>query len=193
MFQQLLPALRMTIVFTVLTGILYPGIVTGLAQLIFPQQARGSLVAKDGQTVGSSLIGQVFTRPEYFQGRPSAAGNGYDASISSGSNLGPTSQKLMDRVKAGVADYRKSNPGATGALPADAVTASGSGLDPHISPAYAEAQLARVATARGTSAESVRGLVSQYTEGRDLGLLGESRVNVLALNLALDERFAAKK
>lgn len=192
MFQQLLPALRMTLIFIVLTGLLYPGVVTLLAQLIFPHQAKGSMVSKNRQTVGSSLIGQTFSRPEYFQGRPSAAGSGYDASASSGSNLGPKSQKLADRVKGSIADYRKSNPGATGSLPADAVTASGSGLDPHISPAYADAQLARVAAVRGASPDSIRTLVSQHTEGCDLGMLGEPRVNVLALNLALDERVAQK-
>lgn len=193
MWQQVMPALRITLVLTVLTGLVYPGIVTGLAQLIFPRQANGSLISRNGQVVGSEIIGQTFTKPEYFQGRPSAAGSGYDSSASSGSNLGPTSQKLMDRVKGSVGDFRKSNPEAAGALPSDSVTASGSGLDPHISPATAELQTTRVASARGTSADVVRELVQQHTEGRALGVLGEPRVNVLALNIALDQRFPAKK
>jgi K+-transporting ATPase ATPase C chain len=193
MWQSIMPALRMTIVLTVLTGLVYPGVVTGLAKLIFPHQANGSLIVQDGQVVGSELIGQTFTKPEYFQGRPSAAGNGYDASASSGSNLGPTSQKLMDRVKASVADVRKANPGATGQLPADSVTASGSGLDPHISPATAALQVARVAAARGAAPDAVQSLVDRHTESRDLGILGEPRVNVLALNLALDRSFPVKR
>jgi K+-transporting ATPase ATPase C chain len=193
MWQQVIPALRMTIVLTLLTGLVYPGVVTGLAQLIFPHQAKGSLISRNGQVIGSELIGQNFTRPEYFQGRPSAAGNGYDASLSSGSNLGPTSQKLMDRVKASAAEVRKNNPGISGSLPADSVTASGSGLDPHISPATAELQVLRVAGARGVSPDAVRNLISRHTESRDLGVLGEPRVNVLALNLALDERIPVRK
>ncbi|HYZ85161.1 MAG TPA: potassium-transporting ATPase subunit KdpC [Bryobacteraceae bacterium] len=193
MWQQILPALRMTIVLTVLTGLVYPGVVTALAQLIFPHQANGSLISQNGQIVGSELIGQNFTKPEYFQGRPSAAGNGYDASASSGSNLGPTSQKLMDRVKTGVADYRKNNPTVTGPLPSDTVTASGSGLDPHITPANASLQVTRVASARGASRAAIQGLVDQFTESRDLGILGEPRVNVLALNLALDKNFPVKR
>lgn len=193
MWQQIMPALRMTFVLTLLTGLVYPGVVTGLAQLIFPHQAKGSLISRKGQVVGSELIGQNFTRPEHFQGRPSAAGNGYDASASSGSNLGPTSQKLMDRVKGNAAEYRKANPTAAGQLPADSVTASGSGLDPHISPANAAAQLARVAAARGTAPGAIQGLVNRHTELRDLGVLGEPRVNVLSLNLALDRDFPAKR
>jgi K+-transporting ATPase ATPase C chain len=193
MWQSIMPALRMTIVLTVLTGLVYPGVVTGLAKLIFPHQANGSLIVQDGQVVGSELIGQTFTKPEYFQGRPSAAGNGYDASASRGSNLGPTSQKLMDRVKGSVAEVRRANPGATGQLPADSVTASGSGLDPHISPATAAMQVVRVAAARGAAPDAVQSLVDRHTESRDLGILGEPRVNVLALNLALDRNFPAKR
>ena len=186
MWRQMLPALRMTIVLTVLTGLIYPGIVTGLRQMLFPTQANGSLVYKDGKVVGSTLIGQNFSRPEYFQPRPSAAGNGYDATASSGSNLGPTSQKLADRTGEDIKKFRAENPTFTGPVPPDAVTASGSGLDPHISPETAEAQVARVAGARGMSAEAIRQLVAANTEGRQLGVLGEARVNVLQLNLALD-------
>lgn len=189
MWQQIMSALRMTIVLTILTGLVYPGVVTGLAPLIFPHQAQGSLISRDGLVVGSELIGQSFTRPEYFQGRPSAAGSGYDASASTGSNLGPTSQKLMDRVKGSVAEYRKANPTATAQLPADSVTASGSGLDPHITPANAVQQVARVAVARRASPGAIKALVEQHTEGRDLGFIGEPRINILALNLALDEEF----
>lgn len=149
MFQQLLPGFRMTLVMTILTGLLYPGLVTGLCQLLFKDQANGSLKRVNGQAVGSVLIGQPFSKPEYFHPRPSAAGNGYDGLSSSGSNFGPTNSKLADRVKADAAAFRKDNPEFKGDLPADLVTASGSGLDPHISPASAEAQAARVAQARG--------------------------------------------
>jgi potassium-transporting ATPase KdpC subunit len=190
MFQQLMPALRMVIVLTVLTGLVYPGVVTGLCRVLFKDKANGSLVKVNGQIVGSSLIGQGFTKPEYFHGRPSAAGSdGYDASASTGSNLGPTSQKLYDRVKASADQFRKENPGFSGPIPADALTASGSGLDPHISVANAEAQVARVAQARGADPVTIRKLVDAGTENRDFGLLGEPRVNVLKLNLALDQRF----
>lgn len=192
MWRQLLPGLRMTLVLTVLTGLIYPGIVTGLCQLLFPKQANGSLEFKDGRVIGSTLIGQNFTKPEYFQPRPSAAGNGYDATASTGSNLGPTNQKLIDRVKASADKFRKDNPSFTGAIPADLLTASGSGLDPHLSPESADAQVERVATARGASAQDIRGLVAQFTEGRDLGFLGEPRVNVLRVNEALDARYARK-
>jgi K+-transporting ATPase ATPase C chain len=191
MLRQIAPAFRLTLVLTVLTGLIYPGLVTGLARLLFPHQANGSLVEKDGKVVGSSLIGQVFTRPEYFHGRPSAAGaNGYDSSASSGSNLGATSQKLVDRVKASVEQFRKENPDFTGPIPADMVTASSSGLDPHISPASALVQVSRVAKARGTDPTAVQNLVDRYTEGRTLGFLGEPRVNVLLLNLALDQQLS---
>jgi K+-transporting ATPase ATPase C chain len=192
MWKQLLPGLRMTLLLTVLTGLLYPGLVTGLCQVFFPWQANGSLLSKDGRVVGSSLIGQRFTGPEYFQPRPSAAGaDGYDAASSSGSNLGPTSRKLAERTRASVERFRKENPDFTGPVPADLVTASGSGLDPHLSPASVEAQVARVAKARGVNPDPIRQLVAQFTEERDLGFLGEPRVNVLELNLALDERFPA--
>ena len=164
MWRHFLPGLRMTLVMTVLTGLIYPGIVTGLCQMLFKKQADGSLEYKDGKVIGSTLIGQNFTKPEYFQPRPSAAGNGYDAANSSGSNLGPTSQKLMDRVKASADKFRKDNPSFTGTIPADALTASGSGLDPHLSPESADAQMERVAKARGASPQDVRALVVQMTE-----------------------------
>jgi K+-transporting ATPase ATPase C chain len=193
MWQQLLPGLRMTLVMTVLTGLLYPLAVTGLCQVFFRDKANGSLISVNGQVVGSALIGQNFTKAEYFQPRPSAAGNdGYDATASGGSNYGPTNQKLIDRVKASVEKFRKENPGYTGPLPADLVTASGSGLDPHISPASAAAQLDRVARARGIPAEQLQAIVDIHTEGRDLGFLGEPRVNVLLLNRALDLQYPAK-
>jgi K+-transporting ATPase ATPase C chain len=192
MWRQLLPGLRMTLVLTVLTGLIYPGIVTGLCQMLFPKQANGSLEYKDGKVIGSTLIGQNFTKPEYFQPRPSSAGNGYDATASSGSNLGPTNQKLIDRVKASADKFRQDNPNFTGTIPADLLTTSGSGLDPHLSPESADAQAERVAKARGASPQDIRALVAQLTEGRDLGFLGEPRVNVLRLNEALDARFARK-
>lgn len=187
MLTQLLPGLRMTLLFTVLTGLLYPLAVTGLCQGLFPRQANGSLVEQNGRVIGSALIGQNFTKPEYFQMRPSAAGSdGYAANNSGGSNLGPVSQKLVDRTKATVEKLRKDNPGYGEPLPVDLVTASGSGLDPHLSPAAVEVQVERVARARGVGVDGVRTLVAAFTEGRDLGVLGEPRVNVLLLNLALD-------
>ena len=190
MWRQFAPAFRMVLAFTVLTGIIYPGLVTGVCQVIFPRQANGSLVEANGKVVGSSLLGQNFTRAEYFHPRPSAAGSdGYDASASSGSNYGPTNQKLIDRVKASVDGFRKENPDYQGPIPADIVTTSGSGLDPDISLAAAQAQAARIAKARGVTEEQVRQLIVSQTEGRHLGFLGEPRANVLALNLDLDRQF----
>jgi K+-transporting ATPase ATPase C chain len=179
----------MTLLFTVLTGLVYPGVVTGLCQLLFPHQANGSLVSSNGHVVGSALLGQNFAKPEYFHPRPSAAGSdGYDASNSSATNYGPTNQKLIDRVKGDVAKFRKENPQYTGSIPADGLTASGSGLDPDISPAYAEAQAVRVAQARGISIATAQQLVQAHTKRREWGFLGEPRVNVLELNLALDQK-----
>jgi potassium-transporting ATPase KdpC subunit len=245
MWEQILPGLRIKIFFTVLLGIAYPLAMTGISQVIFPHQANGSLITAGDKVIGSEIIGQSFSKPEYFHPRPSAAGGGYDATASSGSNLGPTSAKLlrgttkMDDKKNEVVDfdglslrvvhycveneipYESSVPldqfkDATGALddvklikafnddktpliftpktalPADAVTASASGLDPHVSPASAQLQAARVAKARGVSADQVNQLLAQFTENPDLGLLGEPRVNVLKLNLALDRQFARK-
>jgi K+-transporting ATPase ATPase C chain len=194
MWRQLGTGLKMMLVLTVLTGLIYPGVVTGLCQILFPARANGSLIVANGQVVGSELIGQNFKRPEYFQPRPSAAGNdGYDPTASSASNLGPTNQKLADRVKDSVTGFRKNNPDYTGPIPADLVTSSGSGLDPDISPASAEAQAARIAKARGIPVQQVQELIVGRTRGRDLGFLGEPRVNVLRLNLALDERYPARK
>ena len=246
MLKELGPGLRLMIVFTVLTGLLYPAVMTGLSEVIFPKQANGSLVVVNGKVVGSSLIGQPFSKPEYFHPRPSSAGSGYDASQSGGSNLGPTSAKLirgttkMDDKKNEVVDfdgiddrivhycvdndipYESSVPldqfkDSQGNLddvklikafnddktplaftpkqliPQDAVTASGSGLDPHISPANAQMQTTRVAKARNASADQVRQLIAQFTESPDWGFFGEPRVNVLQLNVALDQRFPASK
>jgi K+-transporting ATPase ATPase C chain len=245
MLKQLKAGFLMMLVMTVLTGVMYPAVITGIAQVVFREQANGSLIVSNGQVVGSRLIGQAFTKPEYFHPRPSAAGSGYDPTASAGSNLGPTSAKLingttkLDDKKNEVVDfdgikdrivhycvdnglaYDSSMPldlfkDAQGNLddvklikafndektslvftpktpiPADAVTASESGLDPHISPANAQAQAARVAKARGASVEHVQALIAQHTEGRTLGVLGEPRVNVLELNLALDQRFPRK-
>ena len=246
MIKELGPGFRLTLIFTVLTGLLYPAVMTGVSELIFPKQANGSLVTVDGKVVGSSLIGQAFAKPEYFHPRPSAAGSGYDATASSGSNLGPTSAKLlhgttkMDDKKNEVVDfdginlrivhycvdndipYESSVPldqfkdshgdlddvklikafnddktpllfTAKAPIPPDAVTASASGLDPHISPANAETQAARVAKARGVSADQVKQLIPQFTDRADLGFLGEPRVNVLMLNIALDQKFPVSK
>jgi potassium-transporting ATPase KdpC subunit len=185
--KQLLIAVKATVVLTILTGLIYPLAVTGLAKVLFPHQAAGSLIQANGTVIGSELIGQRFTKPEYFHGRPSGAGNdGYDGLSSGGFNQGPTNQKLIDRVRGDVAKFRAENPAFTGTIPADIVTGSGSGLDPHISPEAAEAQTARVASARNMPTDSVRRLIAANTEDRQLGVLGEARVNVLLLNLALD-------
>ena len=184
---QFRPAIVLTVIIMVLTGLAYPALVTGLAQLLFPRQANGSLVTANGQVIGSALIGQRFARAEYFHPRPSAAGAGYDDTLSGGTNLGPTSAKLADTLIAGAVDSAVKLDGAVrGHVPADLATASGSGLDPHISPASAFLQVNRVARARGLDSTMVRGLVERHIEGRQLGFLGEPRVNVLLLNLALD-------
>ena len=246
MLKELGPGFRLTLIFTIVLGLLYPAVMTGVSELIFPKQANGSLVTVSGKVVGSSLIGQPFAKPEYFHPRPSAAGSGYDATASSGSNLGPTSAKLlhgttkMDDKKNEIVDfdginlrivhycvendipYESSVPldqfkdshgdlddvklikafnddkapllfSAKSPIPPDAVTASASGLDPHISPANAETQAARIAKARGVSPDQVKQLIPQSTDGADLGFLGEPRVNVLMLNVALDQHFAVSK
>jgi K+-transporting ATPase ATPase C chain len=188
-FSEMRGAIISTLVLAVVCCGLYPLVVFGLGQALFRDKANGSLiVAANGTIRGSTLLGQGFTDPKYFHPRPSAAGTGYDAVASSGSNLGPTSQKLADAVKDRVATYRAENGlGPNDPVPADAVTASGSGLDPHISPRNAELQVPRVARARGISPDQVRALVTQYTDGPDLGILGDAAVNVLRLNLALDQ------
>ena len=194
MWEQILPGLRINLFLTVVLGVLYPLAVTGISQVVFPHQANGSLIRMGGKVIGSELIGQSFTSPQYFQPRPSATGTApYDAANSGGSNLGPTSRKLLDRVQASVAQFRKDNPDSQGPVPSDLVTASASGLDPHISPDAARAQAARVAKARGVSAGQLNQAVAQFTEGPDLGLLGEPRVNVLRLNLDLDRRFPMRR
>jgi K+-transporting ATPase ATPase C chain len=186
MNKNLMVAIRFTVVTTLVFGLGYPLLVTGLSQWWFPKQANGSLIEKNGQVIGSSLIGQGFSGDKYFHPRPSAAGNGYDPLASGGSNLGPTNQTLVTRVQQDVAKWQQENPGV--AIPADLVTTSGSGLDPDISPASAEFQLARVAKARGMSVDDLRGVVARHTQGREFGILGEPRVNVLELNLDLDAR-----
>jgi K+-transporting ATPase ATPase C chain len=188
MWQQMFRGFKMMLVLTVLTGLAYPLAVTGLCQVFFRHQADGSLIPANGKIVGSELIGQSFAKPEYFHGRPSAAGDkGYDGLASGAANLGPTNQKLADRVRDDVRAFRAENPSFLGPVPADMVTSSGSGLDPDISPASAEAQIARVAAARGVSPAALRQLVDANTAGRQFGILGEPRVNVLKLNLALDQ------
>ncbi len=184
MKRNLLTAVLMTIATTILLGLVYPLVVTGLAQVLFHNKANGQLIQQNGVVVGSRIIGQGFSSPAYFHPRPSAAGNGYDAANSGGSNLGPTNQKLIDRVKSDTVTLQAENPGTP--VPVDLVTTSASGFDPHISPAAAEFQVPRVAKERGMTEEQVRQLVAMHTEGRQLGFLGEPRVNVLELNLALD-------
>lgn len=193
MFKELKPAILITIVFTILTGVLYPLAVTGAAQALFRRQANGSLIERNGGIIGSGLIGQNFTKPEYFHPRPSAAGTGYDATNSSGSNLGPTNPALADRLIKDAAQFHKDNPDYTGSIPADAITTSASGLDPEITPANALAQSSRIATARSAAPDTVRTLVLDSIQQRDLGVLGEPRVNVLKLNLTLDEKLPVKK
>ena len=190
MRTEILVALRMTVVTLVFTGLVYPLLVTGMAQVLFPHPANGSLVTREGRVVGSELIGQAFKQPGYFQPRPSAAGtDGYDPTASGGSNLGPTSQKLRDRVAADLLRLHAENPQVPGPVPVELVTTSASGLDPHLSPDAALWQAPRVAAARGVSLADLQALVARHVEGRTFGLLGEPRVNVLLLNLDLDSRF----
>lgn len=184
MKRNLVTAILMTIATTIVLGVVYPLVVTGLAQALFHDKANGQLIVRDGKVVGSRIIGQAFTTDRYFHSRPSNAGNGYDAANSGASNLGPTNHALIDRVNASVAKLKAENPNQ--AVPIDLVTSSGSGLDPDITPAAAEFQVSRVAKARGISDSQVRALIAQHTERRTFGFLGEPRVNVLELNLALD-------
>ena len=189
--RNLLVAVLMTVVTTLLLGVVYPLVITGIAQVVFPDQANGQLIERDGAVVGSRIIGQGFSSPGYFRSRPSAAGMGYDAANSAGSNLGPTNKKLIDAVKANVDAARKENPDAP--VPIDLVTTSASGFDPHLSPAAADFQVPRVARERSMSEADVHRLVEAHTEGRSLGFLGEPRVNVLELNLDLDREAPLKK
>ena len=193
--KQLRPAIALTLLLCVITGLVYPGIVTGLARVLFPHQVDGSLITSaKGEAIGSELIGQPFSRPEYFHPRPSAAGNGYDDTLSAGTNLGPTSAKLADTLIAQAVDSAVKNEGAVkGKIPSDMVTSSASGLDPHISPATAFLQVARVARARHADSSAVRALVDKHVEGRQFGFFGEPRVNVLLLNIAIDSAFGAPK
>jgi K+-transporting ATPase ATPase C chain len=189
--RNLLVAVLMTVVTTLLLGVVYPLVITGIAQVVFPDQANGQLVERDGRVIGSRIIGQGFSSPGYFRPRPSAAGMGYDAANSAGSQLGPTNKKLIDNVKANVEAARKENPNAP--VPIDLVTTSASGFDPHVSPAAADFQVPRVARERSMSEADMRRLVETHTEGRQLGFLGEPRVNVLELNLELDREHPLKK
>ena len=191
MKRNLITAVLMTIATTILLGIIYPLVVTGIAQVLFPTKANGQLIQIEGKTVGSRIIGQGFSGSGYLHSRPSNAGNGYDAANTNGSQLGPTNQKLIDRVKGDVATAQLEHPGM--AVPIDLVTASASGIDPHITPAAAEFQLSRVAKERGTTIDRLRALLAKHTEGRQLGILGEARVNVLELNLELDQQFPANQ
>lgn len=186
MIRHLGTALRVTIVSIVLLGFVYPLAMTAIAQVIFPRQANGSLVTVNGKVVGSSIIGQLWTKPQYFQGRRSAAGKGYDPTSTGGTNLGPTSKKLIDSTRATIAQLEKENPDAPGPPPMDLVTSSGSGIDPDISPEAAYWQAPRVAKARGQSVARVRALIGRHVQGRTFGFLGEPHVNVLEINLALD-------
>jgi len=197
--KNLIVAILMTVVTTLLLGVAYPLVVTGLAQVLFPDKSNGQLIERDGNLIGSRIIGQSFSSPGYFRGRPSAAGTGYDAANSGGTNLGPTNKRLVDAVKAGVEAARKENPNGCGVrgagcdVPIDLVTSSASGLDPHISPAAAAFQVPRVARERGASETDLQGLVDAHTIGRQFGILGEPVVNVLELNLELDARMPVKK
>ena len=192
--KQLWTATVMTLVLCVITGVIYPGVVTGLAQVLFPRQANGSLVTVNGRVVGSELIGQAFTRPEYFHPRPSAAGSGYDATASAGTNKGSTDRKLADTLVAQAVERAVNEDGAVkGKVPSDMATASGSGLDPHISPANAYLQVSRVARARNVDSAAVRALLDRHVEGRQFGFFDEPRVNVLLLNIAVDSAFAARR
>ena len=192
--NQLRPAIMLTFLLCIVTGVFYPGVVTAIAQLVFPKQANGSLIMVNGRVVGSALIGQPFAQPYYFHPRPSAAGNGYDATASGGTNKGPTDRKLADTLIAqAVSDVVAHDGAQKGKIPSDMVTSSASGLDPHISPANAQLQLRRVAEARGLTPARVRAILDAHTERRQFGFFGEPRVNVLLLNIALDSAFGAPK
>lgn len=191
MKKNLITAFLMTIATTILLGLIYPLVVTGLAQVLFKDKANGQLIQRNGDVVGSRIIAQPFSSPKYFHPRPSAAGNGYDAANSGGTNLAPTNQKLIDRVRADAATLHQENPSQP--IPVDLLTTSASGLDPDISPAAAEFQISRIARERGMPESAVRDLVQKHTEQRNLGLLGEPRVNVLELNLALDEMASSSR